>query len=165
MFDLATLTDAVRQGTISDHDLLKCLELSETDVNGLGTHISSYLPPEYWNLRRSEDSKIAQTVFGIPEVLENILSSCKTFDVLSIYKTCKGIRHIIDASPKLQMLLCLRPAPQGTPRYFPFDNDQLPGFRCRKRSHDIFRDDAVKSGKCASMGTRLVRTALSSANE
>ena len=141
MFDLATLTDAVRQGTISNHNLLGCLALSETDVNGLGTHISSCLPSEYWNLRRPEDSKIASTVFGIPEALENILSSCKTFDILSIYKTCRGIRDIIDASPKLQTLLCLRPAPQGTPRYFPFDNDRLPGFEC---PYDTCHEDASK---------------------
>ena len=141
--DLASLAAAVRMRNISIPELERCLKLSEADALGLDEFFSDQLPPIYWNVRRAEDSTVARTVFGIPEILENILTSCHVVDVLSILQTCSGICDIIEASSKIKAHLCLIPAAAGTPRYFPFTEYNTPGFSCQL-STERHQDDSPR---------------------
>jgi hypothetical protein len=128
--DLTSHVDGVRMRTINTDELVRCLELCDRDVDGLDEYFKDELSPIYWNVRRADDSTMAQAVFGIPEMLENILSNCGVLDVLKFYQTCKGVRDIIDGSSKLQIQMCLKPAAEGTPRRQPFGTYHLSSFNC-----------------------------------
>ena len=110
ILDLASLTDGVRMRTINRGELLNCLELCDRDVDGFDNYFKDELSPIYWNVRRTQNSSMALKVFGIPELLQCILSNCDIPDVLHAYETCTGVRDIIEASSQLQTHLCLRPA-------------------------------------------------------
>jgi hypothetical protein len=128
--DLTSHVDGVRMRTINTDELVRCLELCDHDVDGLGEYFRDELSPIYWNVRRADDSTMAQTVFGIPEILETILSTCEVLDVLRFYQICKVVRDIVGGSSKLQIHMCLKAAAEGTPRRHPFGTYHLPSFNC-----------------------------------
>ncbi|KAK3680370.1 hypothetical protein LTR37_021280 [Vermiconidia calcicola] len=57
-----------------------------------------------------ESCSIATQVFAVPELLEMILEHVDVRDVLDAYRINRSTREIIEASPKLQTKLFLRPA-------------------------------------------------------
>lgn len=130
MLDLATLTDDVQKGRISELELLDCLHLCKYDTLCIDSAFRATLPPIFWNVRSDSESTIAKEVFAIPEILEMILVQCKIQDVISCSLTCKGVHEIVEASTKLQVLRFLKAAPGDQSRRLPFGPGEAQTLEC-----------------------------------
>ena len=151
MLDLVSVTDAVRFEGTRCNDLLYCLRLVQASVDGLHNVFKETLSPIHWNMYREEDSTIASEVFGIPEILETVLTYCTWAEILDAQETCKGMRDIINASPRLQIRLSLQPAAETSPRRFPFEHNFLRGFDCRLDESYNYRTNTLKHNVFASI--------------
>ena len=109
-------TVAVEDGESAKTDILRQLTAIKTSIEGVGKHLSSIVPTRIYNERRSANSTIAHKVLCIPELFELILEHTSVLDVIKVSETCRELKAIIQASPRLQTKLFLRPAgvPAGT---------------------------------------------------
>jgi hypothetical protein len=107
---LSNAIDAINNDNFSKIEILHQLSAMQENVTGASSILSSIIPAELYSERRLSDSTIAQEVLQIPELLELILKHTSFWDVFNIYKTCRGLRAIVEVSPKLQAQLFLRPA-------------------------------------------------------
>lgn len=97
------------KASFSRDEVVGLIRSIQTKVNGIGESLSVFVPTKVYNQVRQKDSTTAMTVFQIPELLELILRYNTVFEVLAMYQTCRGIRAIIEASPRIQTQLFLRP--------------------------------------------------------
>lgn len=107
--NLSNQIAAIKSG---DHDIdriLNQLEAIQTNATSIGDFLSCIVPCKFYNEHRAGTSTIAEKALHIPELLEMILEHCDILDVARMLQTCNGVRAIIEASPKLQTKLLLRP--------------------------------------------------------
>jgi hypothetical protein len=105
---LSKTVSAISDDKISKAEVLHQLAAIQAKVNGFDLYLSSTVAARYYNERRSPESTVAKNVFHIPELLELILEHASIFDILNVYQTCRGLKEIVEASPKLQIQLLLR---------------------------------------------------------
>lgn len=87
------------------HKLNNDVQELQKAAEGISAYLSYNVPAKFYNERRPEDLRIAQSVFVIPKLLEIILEHANLKDVLSMCQVSKDFKDIIDGSPKLQMKL------------------------------------------------------------
>lgn len=108
------------------------LSALKDNITGIGEYLSLQLEPKYYNEIRPEGSLVAEQVFDIPELLENILLEWNTISIMEMEQTCKGIRETIRGSSRLQMKLGFipqeNPEPDATGKrsYSPFSTNWSP---------------------------------------
>ena len=90
------------------------LSAMENNTNGIGKYISFRLDASYFNEIRSEESTIAERVLSMPEILEHVLLFTDVESVMAMERVNKKLRNIIDASPKLQSAIYLKPSLEST---------------------------------------------------
>lgn len=100
---------AIRNESFDTAQLLRQVEAIQRNLKDIGNFLSCTVPNKFYHERRTATSETAARVFHIPELLELILEHCTTFDLIEMRKTCTGIKATIEASPKLQGKLFLRP--------------------------------------------------------
>ena len=144
------------------------LSAMENNTNGIGKYISFRLDASYFNEIRSEGSTIAERVLHMPEVLEHVLLFTDVESVMAMERVNKKLRNIIDASPKLQRAIYLKPSLESTDtpvqRCTAFGSDcsgfQTTAFEVNFGPHDGVEATVQKTGPndtLPHMGTRWLR--------
>ena len=82
----------------------------QQSVNGISNYLKLTIRTKLYTERRQPDSTVADETFRIPELLEMTLEHTHAIDILNVSATCKALKAIIEASPKLQKALFLRSA-------------------------------------------------------
>ena len=77
---------------------------------GIGRYSSNQFSPLSYNEIRRDDVAIASRVMAMPELTEAILSYTSIPDILDVSQVSRSLKAIIEASPKLQRQLFLKPA-------------------------------------------------------
>ena len=130
--NITALIAAAEQDQLDTKSTHKALRTLQSNANGIGEYPRHQLQPKYYNERRLPESSIAIHVLRIPELLELILFNLDVRDVLNVSVTCRWLKHIIEASPKLRPNLFLAPVkstPGKKPRWqTPFLPRSVPGF-------------------------------------
>lgn len=107
---LSDIVAAMTQGQCDKDEAFHQLTIMQKSVYGIGEYLSATIPTEHYNERRASDSAIAAKVLQIPKLLEQILEHTGACDIINVSATCRQLKAIIEASPRLQTLLFLRPA-------------------------------------------------------
>lgn len=128
---ITNVQGSLRNGNFTLDEISDDVGAMARDLNGLEDYVRYRLHPKYYNEIRKEDSNVAERVFGIPELLENILLNLNISGIISMERTSSTIRDIIVASPKLQVELYLKPEVQdSTTKYIncrsPFNGHDQP---------------------------------------
>ncbi|KAK5712365.1 hypothetical protein LTR15_011945 [Elasticomyces elasticus] len=99
----------------------------ERSSQGLDTFFSHFLEPVIYNEKQPLDhcpsgsTSAAQRVFGLPELLEEVLNCLDIADILRFHQVNQSARASIDASPRLQSKLSLRADATGSILRLPFE--------------------------------------------
>lgn len=107
--NLAEHIAAIKGGHCDTAAVLHQLEAMQRNVTGIGNFLSCVVPNKFYTERKHKTSTIAERVLQIPELLDSILEHGNIFDILNMRQTCHQIQGTIDASPRLQTRLFLRP--------------------------------------------------------
>jgi hypothetical protein len=125
-------------------DPADALEACQAELEGLDEFWSTMLKATFYNEYIPEnETRAAQRVFDVPELLEMVLEYTSICDILNFQQVCRSARDAIDGSPRLQRVLNLRAEPEGshfqTP-YCCFTHGNLGGFWCGTCLHGLVLD-------------------------
>lgn len=94
-------------------DVIRLATDVTTSSFGLNDFFSDLASTTLHNERRSHTGCPARAVFDVPELLEHILSYLNAKEILRASEVDWTMYRTIEASPKLQAILHLRPSPTG----------------------------------------------------
>ncbi|KAK5691504.1 hypothetical protein LTR97_011497 [Elasticomyces elasticus] len=124
---IASLRRLQAQSATAIPGLADIIDKLERSSQGLNTFFSHFLEPVIYNEKRPLDycpsgsASAAQRVFGLPELLEEVLQCLDHADILRFHQVNQSARASIDASPRLQSNLSLRADATGSILRLPFE--------------------------------------------
>lgn len=125
---VSALAHEASQGSMDHNGLIESLSSMQGSVEGVDRYLRKWTASEmYPNYCPPHASKLAQTVFDVPELLEMFLACLTMDELLAAQLINRQFRDALDSSIKLQRKLSL--LPHSSPDFFaPFDEDEAPGF-------------------------------------
>lgn len=118
--NLSSMLKDVQNGNFKD--LERTIMAMHGDVAGIDTYLSKTIEAKYYAQDRPPESTAAVKALAVPELLENVLSYLKAADLMQCYAVNRTFRDVIERSDVLQMLLFLKPDPNGEANLFPFES-------------------------------------------
>lgn len=134
-----------------DH-LGRSLTAMQESVKGIDSYLREWIDAEIYAESCPPGAiGLAQRVFNIPELLEEILSYLTMGELLAAQYINRQFRDAVNASTRLQRKLSL--LPHSSPYFYaPFEEDEAPGFQFNSTVDDMYKFQTLSAEKKMASG-------------